>query len=237
MIRVLISAPSPAALARLANRLRSFPQFQLVAAPFDAPSDQIGSSADLQPDVHLAVVDNEDQAAIALDDSPDESRDESLDESVDESPDESRTGIPLILLLPNNPATLVDAIRQRAHAVLPNNLTDSQLAAAIEAVAAGLGVFVPNETQIDETPDEILDTARPFASHLPPPRLPEALTSREIEVLRAMADGFSNKEIALRLKISENTAKFHVGSVMGKLGARSRTEAVMLGVRYGIVLI
>ncbi len=204
MIRVLISAPSPAARARLANRLHSFPQFEVVVAP----SDQIVTSADLQPDVHLVEVDNDDEAAIALDD--------------------SGNRIPLILLLSDNPAILVDAIRQGAHAVLPTDLTDAQLAATIEAVAAGLGVFVPDETQ---------DTVLPFAPNSLLSRPREALTSREIEVLRAMADGLSNKEIAVRLKISENTAKFHVGSVMGKLGARSRTEAVMLGVRLGIVLI
>lgn len=211
MIRVLISAPSPPARARLAKRLRSFPQFQVVEAPaFEAHSAQI-ASADLQPDVHLAEVDNDDETAIALDDSG------------------HRT--PMILLS-HSPATPLDAVRQGAHAVLPNDLTDLQLAAAIEAVSAGLGVFIP-----DETLDETQDTVLPFAAYPPLPRLPEALTTREIEVLRAMADGLANKEIAVRLKISENTAKFHVGSVMGKLGARSRTEAVMLGVRYGIVLI
>jgi DNA-binding NarL/FixJ family response regulator len=206
MIRVLISAPSPVTRARLANRLRSFSQFQVV----EAPSDQIVASADLQPDVHLAVVDNDDEATITLDD--------------------SARRIPLILLLSDNPAIPVDAIRQGTFAVLPNDLADLQLAAAIEAVAAGLGVFIP-----DETLDEAEGTMLPFAAHSPRP--PESLTSREIEVLRAMADGLTNKEIAVRLRISENTAKFHVGSVMGKMGARSRTEAVMLGVRYGIVLI
>lgn len=213
MTRVLISAPSPAAQARLANRLKEFPQFQVV----EAPTDQIISSPDSQPDVHLAEVDNDDEVAIALDDSLADSR--------------NRT--PLILLLSGNPATPVDAIRQGAHAVLPNDLTSQQLAAAIEAVAAGLGVFVPDQSPIDETQAAML----PFASYSPLPRPVEALTSREIEVLRAMADGLANKEIGVRLNISENTAKFHVGSVMGKLGARSRTEAVMLGVRYGMVLI
>jgi DNA-binding NarL/FixJ family response regulator len=59
--------------------------------------------------------------------------------------------------------------------------------------------------------------------------LVEPLTPREIEVLRAAADGLGNKEIAIRFGISENTVKFHVGSAMGKLGAGSRTEALILG--------
>lgn len=225
MICVLISAPSPEARTRLANRLHSFPQFQIV----EAPSDHSVYSADLQPDVHLAEVDNDDDAAIA---------------GAAMALDDSGNRLPLILLVSDDsatpsatpPTTPVDAIRQGAHAILPNDLTDPQLAAAIEAVATGLGVFIPSETP-NETPDETPDTMLPFSAYSPPPRPREALTAREVEVLHAMADGLANKEIAARLRISENTAKFHVGSVMGKLGARSRTEAVMLGVRYGLVLI
>jgi len=52
-----------------------------------------------------------------------------------------------------------------------------------------------------------------------------------------LAAGLGNKEIANRLSISEHTAKFHVGSIMGKLGAASRTEAVALGIRRGLVLL
>src|SRR5438128_1516404 len=65
----------------------------------------------------------------------------------------------------------------------------------------------------------------------------EALTPREIEVLRLLAAGLGNKEIASRLAISEHTVKFHVSSIMGKLGAASRTEAVTLGIRHGLIMI
>ncbi len=84
-------------------------------------------------------------------------------------------------------------------------------------------------------PDEMHRPA-PFG-RAPVAALVEPLTPREIEILRTMGDGFGNKEIAVRFGISENTVKFHVGSVMGKLGAGSRTEAVMLGIRHGIVFI
>ncbi|MGH9608128.1 MAG: response regulator transcription factor [Bryobacteraceae bacterium] len=63
----------------------------------------------------------------------------------------------------------------------------------------------------------------------------EALTQRELQVLRMMADGLGNKEIALHLGISEHTAKFHVAQILAKLGAASRTEAVALGMRRGLV--
>jgi DNA-binding CsgD family transcriptional regulator len=62
-----------------------------------------------------------------------------------------------------------------------------------------------------------------------------ALTAREREVLRMMADGDANKEIAWKLAISENTVKFHVASILAKLGAATRTEAVTIGLRKGLV--
>lgn len=63
----------------------------------------------------------------------------------------------------------------------------------------------------------------------------EALTPREFEVLRMLADGLGNKEIANRLGISDHTAKFHVAQILAKLGAGSRTEAVAIGMRRGLV--
>lgn len=65
----------------------------------------------------------------------------------------------------------------------------------------------------------------------------EPLTQRELEVLDQMGRGLSNRQIAARLGISQHTAKFHVASVIGKLGARNRTEAVRRGLRRGLVTI
>ena len=67
------------------------------------------------------------------------------------------------------------------------------------------------------------------------PALVEALTERELEVLALLAQGMPNKEIAARLIISERTAKFHVSSIMGKLGAANRTEAVSLAAQKGLI--
>jgi DNA-binding NarL/FixJ family response regulator len=67
--------------------------------------------------------------------------------------------------------------------------------------------------------------------------LSEPLTPRESEVLQMLASGLANKEIASRLMISEDTVKFHVASILGKLGAGTRTEAVSLGIRRGLVLL
>ena len=82
----------------------------------------------------------------------------------------------------------------------------------------------------------LMDAASFDAEHLSVVKLPSAaLTPREIEVLRLMADGASNKIIAHRLGISDHTVKFHVASILSKLNAGTRTEAVTLGLRMGLV--
>jgi DNA-binding NarL/FixJ family response regulator len=65
----------------------------------------------------------------------------------------------------------------------------------------------------------------------------ETLTNREVDVLSMLAEGLGNKAIALRLNISEHTVKFHIGSIFSKLHASSRTEAVILGARQGLILL
>lgn len=98
------------------------------------------------------------------------------------------------------------------------------IAAAVRAVAAGLIVLDPS---LAPRP-----TASPALGHTA--LLPdERLTAREREVLRLVADGLQNRQIAARLHISPHTAKFHVASILAKLGAASRTEAVTLAARRG----
>ncbi|HEX5474603.1 MAG TPA: response regulator transcription factor [Vicinamibacterales bacterium] len=65
----------------------------------------------------------------------------------------------------------------------------------------------------------------------------EPLTAREVDVLELLAEGLSNKAIAARLSISDQTVKFHVASILGKLGVHNRTEAVRRAVRRGIVAV
>ena len=67
------------------------------------------------------------------------------------------------------------------------------------------------------------------------PQLLEDLTAREKEVVQLMVEGLSNKQIARRLTISEHTAKFHIGRILGKLDADTRTEAVVRALRFGLV--
>jgi DNA-binding NarL/FixJ family response regulator len=113
--------------------------------------------------------------------------------------------------------------------VLPLGLRNRQLVAAFRAVAAGLAVTVPG--QVEKSLESSSD--RNFRD-IP---LVERLTPKEKAVLDRMAHGCGNKEIASQLDISEHTAKFHVSSILAKLGAGSRTEAVTIGIVNGLVAI
>jgi NarL family two-component system response regulator YdfI len=129
----------------------------------------------------------------------------------------------------SEPRWLTEALRAGVRAVLPSDIPPDQLVAALEAAAAGLIVMHPTEVDVMFRPAE--PASRPLAE------LAEPLTHRESEVLQMLASGLANKEIAARLKISDHTVKFHVASILGKLGAGSRTEAVSLGIRRGLVLL
>ena len=112
---------------------------------------------------------------------------------------------------------------------LTHDATAEELAAAIRAVAHGL-------TVVDPALAPALLAARPRSEsdhHI----VDETLTPRELEVLHLLAAGLPNKTIAIRLRISEHTAKFHVSSVLSKLGAASRTEAVTTAARRGLLLL
>ena len=130
----------------------------------------------------------------------------------------------------NAPAVVLgeeaDDYGHSVRAYLPADAAAAEILAAI--TAAGQGLVVLTQVQAGR-----LLPARSLRENLP--RLVEALTPREIEVLRLMADGLVNKEIAGRLGISEHTAKFHVASILGKLQAASRTDAVAQGMRRGLI--
>jgi DNA-binding NarL/FixJ family response regulator len=129
-----------------------------------------------------------------------------------------------VIVLSDDPQWTAEALHSGVRAVLPRELTAAEIVAAVQAAAAGLVVLHPRDLEA------MLPTVQPA-------RAIEALSPREIEVLGMMAEGISNKEIAARLGISEHTVKFHVASIMGKLHAGTRTEAVMLGVRMGLIMI
>jgi DNA-binding NarL/FixJ family response regulator len=133
------------------------------------------------------------------------------------------------LLLTGNPdaATRRRAARVGIHSVLSTGITPAHLLIALAALDAGFAVTLPEPGPPLRVPtfDGDFEGAAPR----------EALTDREAEVLRLLASGRHNREIAAMLHISEHTAKFHVSSILAKLGARTRTEAVRFGINRGLV--
>lgn len=99
---------------------------------------------------------------------------------------------------------------------------------AILAAEAGLMVLHPSSANMLARSSPVQSDSAEFV---------EALTSREQEVLRLVSEGLGNKEIGGRLNISEHTVKFHISSILGKLGASSRAEAVSQGIRRGLITI
>jgi DNA-binding NarL/FixJ family response regulator len=130
-----------------------------------------------------------------------------------------------------DPQTSAQALRMGARAVLPAELPRAQLLAALEAVSRGFLVAMPVEAETIVAVSQIPSATNGVEELLEP------LTPREQEVLRMLALGLANKEIAARLNISEHTVKFHVAAILGKLGAASRTEAVAKGIRHGLILL
>ncbi len=128
--------------------------------------------------------------------------------------DPEESGTPFVLLTGHS------ATPSAAGAVLPQSATRTQIIAAIHAVAAGLLVQHPDLQRRE-----------------PPIQPAQALTEREIQVLGMLSQGLANKTIAWKLGISEHTVKFHVSSIFTKLNVSSRTEAVTLGARLGLVLL
>ena len=133
---------------------------------------------------------------------------------------------PPILALSEAPATLWSGTLRGLglRGVLPLEATGDELVAAVRAVHAGL---------LAVHPDTLARAARGATALA----LGAPLTSREREILEMMADGVHNRTIAARLGISRHTVKFHVASILAKLGAESRTQAVARAMRHGLLAV
>jgi DNA-binding NarL/FixJ family response regulator len=119
-------------------------------------------------------------------------------------------------------AAVVDAVRAGAIGYLLKDAQADELCRAIRAAAAGQVQLSPKAAE------RLVREVRGSTS-------PEALTEREIEVLRLLAEGQSNKEIARSLSIGEKTVKTHVSNILAKLGVYSRTQAALHAVQIGLV--
>lgn len=149
---------------------------------------------------------------------------------------EAALDLPVVALVSDEEEAAV-ALAAGAAGALRRTADGPRIVAALAAVAWQLTVLdfdFRRALPPSARPRPLPDPSAP-ADNEPP--LLEELTARELQVLRLLAEGLPNKTIALRLEISEHTVKFHVNSLLGKLGAGSRTEAVVRATRLGLILL
>jgi DNA-binding NarL/FixJ family response regulator len=124
-----------------------------------------------------------------------------------------------------------DALRAGASGFLLKDVTAERLFEAVRVVAAGEALLAPTVTR--RLISEFASLHRPDA---PPAAALKSLTPRETQVLRLVAEGLSNPEIAVRLTVTEETVKTHVSRILAKLALRDRTQAVVAAYETGLVV-
>lgn len=229
-IAVFVVARSPIARAGLEAVLTRDERFviagsaaEIFAAPFDF------SRGRESVDVILANVERE------------KDFDDLLDVLGDGAPDEIDLP-PVTVLLPvelQSSRRVVKALRNGVRGALPHDASASEIAAAVQAAASGLISFAPEFADAFLSP-QAEESALSGSGRGEPSfqsEMIENLTARETEILAMLGDGASNKSIAYQLNISEHTVKFHVASIFGKLDASTRTEAVTVALRRGLILL
>ena len=216
MTRVLVAAASAVTRAGLEAILAREPAFTVVGeATTGTLTEEVTQH---EPAVVLLELASVDDDALAL-----------LHTLGIDADDGARPSPAIVILSDErDPAHLGELLRGGSRAILPRDAGAAEIIAAVAAAAAGL-IVVAREW------------SGALRGALGVERAPrdegEALTPREIEVLRLIAEGLGNKQIAARLAISEHTVKFHVGSVFAKIRASTRAEAVVIGARRGLIVL
>ena len=204
-IRIAVMATSALRRARLESMVRSHADFHLAGS--------FGSVASLVPfarktELDVIVIDSDSIRGLLL-----EPLSEAAIVLITEVSDARsvarllRIGVRAILSRESDPDNVLSAIYAAYERLV---LLSTAIAESLAAVYGDQPLEVANE-------------------------MSEEITSRETEVLRMLAEGLVNKDIAARLGISEHTVKFHISSILDKLGASTRTEAVTLGIRRGLI--
>jgi DNA-binding NarL/FixJ family response regulator len=191
-----------------------------VAVSARSPVVRAGLEAVVREDPELATVAREDADVLLV------------SAGAESAVDLPAPGEPALVLVSESdaPEVALAALRAGARAVLPPDAPKEEIRAAIHAAAAGLIALRPQELTM------LLAAAPAPADELAPDGA-QALSPRELEILRMLADGMANKTIAWKLGISEHTVKFHVAAILNRLNAASRTEAVTIGIRRGLIMI
>jgi DNA-binding NarL/FixJ family response regulator len=134
-----------------------------------------------------------------------------------------------------DPAWVRSALSASIHAVISRDANAEDIQLALQAAEAGFVLLHPTSVQGLLQNNAMAEMDDISGDDIAQENMTEGLTARESEVLCLVSMGLGNKEIAVRLAISEHTAKFHISSILGKLHAGSRTEAVSLGIRKGLI--
>ncbi|HEY1985659.1 MAG TPA: response regulator transcription factor [Terracidiphilus sp.] len=212
MIRVLIVARSPFTQAGLHAAICADPRFDIVGKPSLTAGAEPGL-AGVQEDVILF-----------------DGLEGDIDEFLSGAFKERRSRRVVLLAGELTRAEAVRLMQSGVQAILPRDSSASEIASALEAANEGLATFSPDFLRL--LLPAPLEGGEQELEYLVDP-----LTARETEVLALLAGGAGNKLIAAQLRISEHTAKFHVSSILSKLGATTRAEAVGRGYRLGLILI
>ena len=209
--RVLVAAASAVRRTALEALVRKSASLQLTGS-LQSAHLIAQYAAQLQPDVLLLDLEHEDRA-------PESSAWARV-----------QSDVPVVALIDEPSADwTAKALRSGVRAVLPRDSDEKELLSAIQAAQNGFVLM-------DAAVGKALALRVPAATARGEESMDD-LTPREIEVLRLLAEGFSNHELASRLGVSDHTVKFHISSILDKLGASTRTEAVTLGIRMGIILL
>jgi DNA-binding NarL/FixJ family response regulator len=221
--RVLVAAASAVTRAGLEAILGREPSFAVVGsgATHSTLADEVSEH---EPDVlvvELAGSDDDQLPTLHL-----------LSADFD---DGARPAPAVVVLTDERDASHVgEALRSGVRALLPRDARADEIIAAVHAAASGLVAF---SGEVFDTLREALAGERSARNGVAASSGDVSLTPRELEVLRMVADGLANKQIAARLAISEHTVKFHIGSVFAKMHASTRAEAVMIGARRGLIVL
>jgi DNA-binding NarL/FixJ family response regulator len=204
-IRVAVVASSAVRRAGLESIVRSHAEFHL-AGSFGAVASLVSFARSAELDV--IVIDSDSIRDLLL---------------------ESTSDAAIVLLTEVSDARSISRLlRSGVRAILSRESDPDDLLSAIYAAYDGLVLLSTPAAE---------GLAAVYGDHPlePADDLSEEISSRETEVLRMLAEGLVNKDIAARLGISEHTVKFHISSILEKLGASTRTEAVTLGIRRGLI--
>ncbi len=228
MIRILLADDHPIVREGLRAVLETQPDFEVIGTPQQAANgdEALRLALELQPDILLLDLE------MPVMDGVETIRNLRLQATIGPKADEQNRPRVIVFTAFDNDERIIAALAAGANGYLLKGAPREDIFHAIRVTMQGGSLLQPVvASKLLRHMGQREDSR--FSSEQQPTY--ETLTERELEVLTLLAHGMQNKEIAAQLVISERTAKFHVSSIMGKLGATNRTEAVALAAQKGLI--